>query len=186
MTDNGTSTLLRTLFFKFTPKILVLVCLALLSGCKSKPVTPVPPAKPIITAYISAVLDPNYTITPQSRVSVNIPTNAPIETRRIAYLVTTELQTNGFKIVQRSEAQFILLCTYAEKTTQSGGYDFQYTAVFLNAYAATDSETERNRTIWEGRVVQFSDEFNKAPERYIRTLVQFLGKNFKGDAGILP
>jgi hypothetical protein len=102
-------------------------------------------------------------------------------------MVTAQLQTNGFNVVEPADARFLLWCITEQKLLgRESGYQFPYTYVFLNAYVTAELKAGKEKTIWEGRVVEASGPFNKAPESFVKTLVQFVGKDFKGDTPVLP
>jgi hypothetical protein len=102
-------------------------------------------------------------------------------------MVTSQLQTNGFSVVELADARFLLWCTTEEKIEgRELGYQFHFTYVFLSAYATAELHAGTQKTIWEGVLKEDSTSFNKTPESFVKTLVQFVGKDFRGGTPLLP
>src|ERR1035437_6075726 len=94
--------------------VLPIALFGLLAGCATSTPTPKPHAATrslVNDVSVSAILDPNYTLTPQSRISVFMDDKASIEDRRLGALLLAQLRTNAFNVVSSPEADFLITCS---------------------------------------------------------------------------
>jgi hypothetical protein len=86
-------------------QIILLAAVGLLAGCA----TP--------SGYVSAIRDPNYNPTQQSRIAVLVNDKASIEDRQFGAFLVSQLRTNGFDVVAMPDADFILAYSTKEHTS---------------------------------------------------------------------
>lgn len=94
----------------------------------------------------------------------------------LAGLLIAQLQTNGFNLATK-DPEFILL-----PGTASDKLERPYLCV--NAYAAADVAAGKTNTAWEGSI-QKSFINDVEDDRYLRTLLHYFGRDFKGAAPLV-
>jgi hypothetical protein len=168
-----------------TNDILVFGLIGLLAGCATSTPTRTTPAAEQVN--VSATLDPSYTLTQQSRVSVFIDENASIEDRRLGAILISQLRTNAFNVVPSPEADFVITCQMEQWTISKGSFAFNDTKLCLLAYAAADLRAGKTKSVWEGRVsphsatiLGYANVVQRHPVSAIRTLLPYFGTDFKG------
>jgi len=157
-----------------------------LCGCATSTPTPPKPHAAAPKVFVSATLDPGYTLTPQSRISVFIDEKASIEDRRLGALLLSQLRTNSFNVVS-AEADFVIVCSMEHPTVTSGGETFAFQRLWVVAYSRADLQAGKTKTVWEGcvSVGPYDRQFDRDPVSAIRTLLQYFGKDFKGDTPLI-
>ena len=133
---------------------------ALLTGCASP------------RAYVKAIQDPYYVLTPHSRLAVVIDENGSVQEKQLGTFLVARLRTQGFNVVSGSDSKFTLMYGIAENSST--------TALWLNAYKTADLGGEQTKTIWRGYISVGADEFQKDPAGVVRTLLTYFGQEFRG------
>jgi hypothetical protein len=92
-------------------QIILLSAVGLLAGCATYTYTPM--------SYVSAIQDPKYNPTLQSRIAVLLDDNASIEDRQFGAFLVSQLLTNGFDVVAIPDSDFVLAYSTKEDASQA-------------------------------------------------------------------
>ena len=158
---------------------MLLVLVGTLTACS----TPKPPPQQLFqrTAQVEAILDPKYSLTPQSPIALSPEEKTSIEDRKFGALLSSQLATNAFNVVNRQQADFIIAYSTTNIIASSESYSFLMKHIWLKAYATTDLRVGKVKTSWEGRIYLFASDYDKNPVFVIRTLLSYFGKDFQGE-----
>jgi hypothetical protein len=101
------------------------------------------------TAYISSETDPRYTIAKNDPIHVLIPDQSTIAERTVAGIVEDEIRKDGFNVVPRDHAEYILLISLDEKTSRiSGSLPLTQTARTSGSVGTTPYSGSTTYTTW--------------------------------------